>query len=212
MDGLRARLGALPGLRKRGAGSDTAEDPSGETAARSQVRWQTAKPDQGLTWGYELTGDAFVRKVDSYGGFGSEKSILELGPGYGRLAKSVLDLGLPFRRYVAVDLSETNVTHLREVVTDPRFEFACGDAQTVALDESFDTAFSSLMFKHIYPSFFRALENVRAHLNPGGRVMFDLIEGDREYFEQDDVTFIRHYSRDEVQAMLEEAGLALVAF
>jgi SAM-dependent methyltransferase len=208
MSRLRARFRALTGARTRGPAHDKAGDP----AARSQIRWRDAKPDQGLTWGYELTGDAFVAKVDSFGGFGPERSILEIGPGYGRLARSAVALGLPFRRYVAVDLSETNVAHLREVLTDPRFEIVCGDAQTVELDERFDTAVSSLTLKHIYPSFSRALGNVRAHLNPGGLVAFDLIEGDGEYFEDDDVTFIRHYSRTEVADMLADTGLTLVAF
>jgi SAM-dependent methyltransferase len=213
---LRERLGELPGFRGLRAARDAVRLRSlrmrGDLSVRAQTRWRTATPDARLTWGIELSGEPFVSKVDSYGGFGADKAILEIGPGYGRLPKACCSLGVPFRRYVAVDLSQANVEYLRDTLTDPRIEVVCGDVQTLALNETFDTVMSSLTLKHLFPTFERALVNMAAHLTIGGRVYFDLIEGDRHRFEHDEVTFIRQYRRDEVVAILENAALELVAF
>src|SRR3712207_9594456 len=55
-----------------------------EGREQSQTRWLRARPTPGLTWGQELTGEAFVSKVESYASFGNETMVLEIGPGYGR--------------------------------------------------------------------------------------------------------------------------------
>jgi SAM-dependent methyltransferase len=114
---------------------------------------------------------------------------------------------------VGLDLSEQNVKYLRETFVDPRISFIHGDAESAVPDGEFDLAISSLVFKHIFPSFERALANIASRLNAGGLACFDLIEGDARYFEQwDEVTYIRHYSRPEISAILERCGLTLVAF
>jgi SAM-dependent methyltransferase len=117
-----------------------------------------------------------------------------------------------FRRYVGVDLSEDNVEHLRSNFDDPRLEIVLGDAESVRLDEPIDSVVSFLTFKHIYPSFQAALTNLGSQLRPGGRIVFDLIEGSREYFHRDDRTFMREYTRDEVAAIVSAASLELVTF
>ena len=71
---------------------------------------------------------------------------------------------------------------------------------------------SSLTFKHLFPSFERALSNLAGQMAAGGVVLFDLIEGSRRYFEDDGVTYIRWYERDEVEALLRACGLEPVAF
>ena len=43
-------------------------------------------------------------------------------------------------------------------------------------------------------------------------MIFDLIEGSRRFFEDDDVTYIRWYERGEVEELLDASGLDLVAF
>ena len=132
--------------------------------------------------------------------------------GYGRLLGSVLERGLAFASYTGVDLSEQNVAHLVETFPDRRISFACEDVETVAFAEPVDAVLSSLTFKHLFPSFARALSNLAGQMTPGGIVLFDLIEGSRRFFEEDGVTYIRWYERGEVEDILAACGLERVAF
>ncbi len=184
-----------------------------ETWARSRERWRHVSPDPDLTWGRQLTGDAFVEKVASVGGYGPDRNILEIGPGYGRLLSSCLEQGREFRSYLGVDLSASNVEHLiKRFASDQRISFIEGDVETVELPASVDTVLSSLTLKHMFPSFERALTNVSSQLNPGAVAIFDLIEGERRYFEPDGVTYIRWYTRPEIREIVSQAGLEVEAF
>jgi hypothetical protein len=182
-------------------------------AERSKTRWRNTSPTLNLTWDVPLTGDAFVEKVASHGAFGADKAILEIGPGYGRLPKAMLAKGIPMRRYLGLDLSAKNVSMLRGAFTDPRMTFVEGDIlQAPPPDSGFDVAISSLVFKHLFPSFETPLTHVTASLNPGAMVFVDLIEGQTRYFEDDDVTYIRHYTREDIAGIVARAGLTLVGF
>jgi len=179
---------------------------------RSRERWRGVQPDAGLTWGQELSGDAFIAKISEYGAFHPGTRILEIGPGYGRLLKACLDLGVPFSEYVGLDISATNIEHLRERFADPRTSFFVGDAESADLEHRYDLLVSSLVFKHLYPTFEATLSNCARMLEPGALACFDLIEGDHSMFEADRVTYIKCYTRPQVEAILHRAGFALVAF
>lgn len=179
---------------------------------RSRTRWQKAVPDPDLTWGRQVTGDAFVRKVESYGGFGIETSLLEIGPGYGRLLQSCLDLKVPFKDYCALDISASNLEWLRSRFAADDRTFIQGDAETATLPSRFDSLISSLTFKHLFPSFELALRNIVRFARPRALVFFDLLEGRSQFFERDRITFIRRYSRQEVSDILARTELELVAF
>jgi SAM-dependent methyltransferase len=181
---------------------------------RAKITWRLAQPDATwTTWGIKITGEAFIAKAASYGVFGPDRSILEVGPGYGRLLQECLRRKLPFRRYVAVDLSPANAEHLARQFDRPDVEIVNADIETVKLDERFDVMFSSLTLKHLYPSFEVALQNVQRHLNPGAAVVFDLIEGSFGSFTPaDGVSYVRGYTREEVAQLLPEIGLELNAF
>ena len=182
-------------------------------AERSKTRWRNTEPTLNLTWDVPLMGDAFVAKVTAHGGFGTDKAVLEIGPGYGRLPKAMLAHGAPMRRYLGVDLSAKNVSMLKATFTDPRMTFVEGDIlQAPPPETGFDVVISSLVFKHLFPSFEKPLANVATVLNPGALVFIDLIEGQTRYFEPDDVTYLRHYSREEVAEIIGRAGLTLVGF
>jgi SAM-dependent methyltransferase len=183
-----------------------------ETWERSRSRWRDASPTANLTWDQELTGDAFVSKVAANGGFGPEADVLEIGPGYGRLHKACLDAGVEFRSYLGVDLSDKNVAHLTERFGSETVEFVQSDIESVELDRDVSVVISSLTLKHLYPSFEKALANVTRFVRPGGRFVFDLIEGDRRYWEHDNATYIRRYTRSEVTEILERIGLTDVSF
>ena len=60
--------------------------------------------------------------------------------------------GDTFRSYLGIDLSPNNVTFLRRRFTQENVAFVEGDAETIELGESVDTAISSLTFKHLFPS------------------------------------------------------------
>lgn len=179
---------------------------------RSRERWRSVSPDSKLTWGRQLNGNAFVRKVQEYGGFGPDRSVLEIGPGYGRLVTAALGRKLEFCDYLGVDISPSNVEYLRGRFDDPRLEFTIADVEDLTLERRFDTLISSLVFKHLFPSFEAALRICAGHLRPGAIACFDLLEGSDRIFEADGATYIRWYERDEVARILARVGMELVDF
>jgi SAM-dependent methyltransferase len=180
---------------------------------RSRQRWSKAEPDADLTMGREMTGDAFIAKAEAHDAFGAGKTVVEVGPGYGRLLDAALRRGVAFERWIGVDLSPRNVEHLQaRFAGDSRIAFLTGDAETVDLDGQVDTVVSSLTFKHLYPSFEVALAHLTSRMRDGGSIVIDLIEGDRRYFEGDAKTYIRWYGRDEVGAIFERCGCEIAAF
>ncbi len=212
---MRRRLLDAPGVSHAVAALDRRRlrqvESAGSTADRSKRRWREAPPDAGLTWGDEVSGEPAVEIAERYGVFGPDHAVLEVGPGYGRILGAALARGVEFRRYIGLDLSQENVDHLRRTYDDPRLEIVCGDVESAEFGEPLDAAYSFLTFKHIYPSFAAALANIGGQLRPGGRVVFDLIEGSREYFHRDQVTFMREYTRPAAAGIVARAGLRLVA-
>jgi SAM-dependent methyltransferase len=178
-----------------------------QTWERSRTRWIHSKPDNELTWGIEVSGDNFVRKVFSYNVFSPHKTILEVGPGKGRLLKSLINLGIPYGRYFGIDISAKNITYLRENFSNTRHSFMVGDIETAKL-ESFDILLSSLTFKHLFPSFKKALINVSRHMNPSAMLFFDLPEGKLKCFHNG--AYIRWYSKSEVRDILRDCNLEIV--
>jgi SAM-dependent methyltransferase len=178
--------------------------PEGELRAQARASWTNMPPDPGLTWGLELTGDAFVTKAVEHGLHGT---VLEVGPGYGRLLEAATRLDAPFESWIGVDLSPQNVEHLRD--RWPEHEFVVGDAETIAVDERVDTIVSSLTFKHVFPTFEKLLQNLARILAPDGLVVIDLIEGQHlRHFEPERRNFIRSYSRSEIQQIFTRCGLS----
>ena len=178
---------------------------------RAKLRWRRASPSSALTWGRMVSGDAFVNKVEEYGAFGPDRTILELGPGYGRLLRSILDNGVQFSSYLGIDLSKDNVNHLRSAFQSPKVSFLIADAEELELNTGFDSLISSLTMKHLYPTFESALANLRRFATEGCTFLFDLLEGDGRYFEDDGVTNIRYYTKDEVKTILRNIGIQTVS-
>lgn len=203
--------------RLRGRANDKSElRPNQENAKaqweRSRVRWRNAAPVGHLTWGKEIGGEHFISKMNQHGAFSPGQALLEIGPGYGRLLKSILQAEAPFQTYLGVDLSAQNIEFLSETFSDERIAFQHGDIETGTFNQKFDVVFSSLTFKHLYPSFERVLQNVSHALNPGALVFFDLLEGSGEHFEHDGLTYLRHYTKEEVSGILNRCGLRLFAW
>jgi glycosyltransferase involved in cell wall biosynthesis/SAM-dependent methyltransferase len=184
--------------------------PRGELKARERASWRDESPGSGLTWVADITGDAFIEKARSYGLGGT---VLEIGPGYGRLPEAAARLDAPFRRWIGVDLSPHNVAHLEQRFGDERFRFMAADAETLTLDERVDAIVSSLTLKHVFPTFEAVLRNLSAILQPDGVVIIDLIEGSHlRHFEPLRGNFIRSYERPEIAEIFGRCGLRVEAF
>jgi len=179
---------------------------------RSRKRWREVSPDSGLTWAKEISGDNFIKSLQSFITFSDEKNILEIGPGYGRLLKSIHAMNIPFNKYIALDISQKNVDFLKSIFPYPSIEFFLGDVEQFGFNERFDIVFSSLTFKHLFPSFEKALINISTYMKPGGIIAFDLIEGTGNSFENDTITYVHSYSKEEVKTILNRLSLELVGF
>ena len=112
-----------------------------------------------------------------------KKTILEIGPGYGRLLKSTIEQKLTFEKYTAVDLSLDNVNYLQQNFPMANVHVIHADAEKASFEDSFDVVLSSLTFKHLFPSFENTLRNLLNYVNYGGMFFFDLIEGRKRFFE-----------------------------
>ena len=84
-----------------------------------------------------------------------------------------------------------NVNYLGQQFPQANISFLQGDLETIDLGRQVDTVISSLTFKHLFPSFEQALQNIARQQSPGGLVIFDPIEGHHRYFEDGNVTYIR---------------------
>ncbi|MGE5340216.1 MAG: class I SAM-dependent methyltransferase [Candidatus Omnitrophota bacterium] len=180
---------------------------------RSRKRWRTVEPDKGLTWNREISGDNFIIKIKDYVNFNTEKQILEIGPGYGRLLRSLMKMKIPFKGYTGLDISPKNISHLRSAFPEETLDFVEGDVEHIDfVDKTFDIVYSSLTFKHFFPTFENALRNITRHVNPGAMIAFDLIEGEMRTFENDGTTYLHSYTKQEVSEILERVSLMLVSF
>jgi SAM-dependent methyltransferase len=185
--------------------------PAESLRERDRESWRAQSPDNDLTWGVGLSGDAFVAKALHYGVGGG--TILEVGPGYGRLPSAALEQGVGFERWIGLDISPQNVDHLKQRFADARFDWRLADAETVELAESVDAIVSSLTLKHVFPTFEPLLANLCRKLRPGGLVVVDFIEGPHlRHFEPRRGNFLRSYTRDEIEEIFGRCGLAVEAF
>jgi SAM-dependent methyltransferase len=194
-------------------------EPMEATQRAASGVWRESQPNETLTWGRAITGDAFISQARAHGAFGDNHVVAEVGPGYGRLAAAALRSQIPFRTWIGVDLSAASLAHLRETYPGDRFTWVHSDAAEVVLDEKIDTLLSSLTLKHIYPSFEATLVNLAGQLSPGGVVCFDVPEATlvdrirrrtRDFVEGD--IYMRRYTRSELSEIAAQAGLDIVAF
>jgi SAM-dependent methyltransferase len=181
---------------------------------RSRSRWREPPTDwAALTWGHELTGDAFIEKAQQHAEFSADKTVLEIGPGYGRILTTCLERGIPFSRYIGLDLSEETIGHLRRRFTHEKVEFFSGDVETASFDTEFHVVLSSLTLKHLYPSFEVALQNLAGQAAPGSTFCIDFSEIGAPKTEWEfDGTYIRYYTKAELREIFDRVGLEHVAF
>lgn len=182
-----------------------------DLVSKSSNRWLQAEPDLHLSWAREISGKAFIEKVLKYGAINPSEDILEIGPGYGRLLKALLKENAPFNSYCGIDISSKNVDYLKRTFSKPNLTFVQGNIEEVVLDAAYDIVISSLTFKHIFPSFGKALINVERYMKKNAVIFFDVIEGNKAYFENGD-TYIRCYTRKQLAELVQDANLELIKF
>lgn len=187
-------------------------------------RWRTHTSAEGLTWGMMLDGAPLVEAIEKHARLAG-LAVLEIGPGYGRLVRSLVHSSVPFENYTALDISEHWVRELtKEFHSHGNISFTRGsasEADSLFAGRRVDVIVSMLTWRHLYPDFTAAARACRSLLAADGRMIFDLPETDVAWpaptnvasgtFEETGA-FTRTYTRHEVQSLLGEAGLTVVMF
>ena len=169
--------------------------------------WRRAEPTVALTWNTEMTGDEFLGHVAAACGttFGR---IVEIGPGYGRVLRTLLASDVRFDAYHGLDISPENAKHLGATFTDPRVRFTNVDFLTHRVETPVDLVYSSAVFLHLYPSIAPALAWSHAALGAGGHLCFDVPQGRLRYVDAAWGLFVRQYEERELRDLVAAAGFA----
>lgn len=186
-------------------------------------RWRTHTSAAGLTWGVMLDGAPIVAALARHVPL-NDATILEIGPGYGRLLRALTSDTI--HTYVGLEISPHWTRELAAQFGHlPNVELVQGaaeDADTLLAGRQFDVIVSLLTWKHLYPDFSAVARCCRNLLMGDGRLIFDLPETGVAWparpdepsgkFEQETGTFTRTYSRAEVDMLLCSVGLTVAAF
>jgi phospholipid N-methyltransferase len=185
-----------------------------QLTAMSQERWKGAESDPGLTWGEIFTGDSFVDALLKLYTFSPDHHICEIGPGYGRLLKTILGRGLPFRKYTGVELSPDRVRKLNAEFGSDLIQFVEADVAAVRLSPPCDLVFCSSTFEHLFPDCTVAVKNlVENNLVAEAWLAIDFIQSDTamsrqsQFFEEIGHAFVRTYSATELKLIFLDCGL-----
>jgi len=183
----------------------------------SKQRWRGDEPADGLTWGVPMVGDEFVRFLTSHVTLTASSTIVEIGPGYGRILDALLKQAVPFGRYIGLEISPARVARLWKQFQDPRIEFREADVLgDFKLNAMADLTFSSAVFEHLYPDFGNALDAIAQFTKPGGSTLIDFIRDDERLDQSgswfDHETYIRVYSIQELKELFEKNGFLIREF
>jgi SAM-dependent methyltransferase len=183
----------------------------------SQSRWREQDEDQ-VEAASTLTGDAFLDAVQEHHTFSGSETILEVGPGLGRLLSTLLQRRLPFGEYWGLELSAARVQRLKRRFQQPGVRFIQADVMTEPLGVRADVVICSSTFEHLFPSMTKALQNLRAMTSPGAKLFIDFAVNDRDddlqtsraYFESS-TAYIRIYTRSELESLFIQEGYSVRA-
>ncbi len=189
-------------------------------------RWENCHPGPLLTGHWILNGNEYINTIKKYITFSFETTILELGPGYGRLLKSFLRKQFSFKKYIGIDISKKNIDFLKNNFKQENIEFIHSSFVNLNIDSDVDIIFSSLVLKHQYPTFFESLKHIIKFMKKEGILFFDLplpprfpLESDVNYhtlitkgpvdhvWYQSTQTYEGRYSLGEIQILCKELGL-----
>ncbi len=183
--------------------------PPAEVESLVKGAWVNAQPNAGLTWNKEMTGDNFVALMRRTAGESAKFGrVCEVGPGYGRVLRTILGGAGAMDSYLGVDLSKANVEHLTKTFGGENVRFMVGDFVKDDVPGQFDTVYSSAVFMHLYPSIEGALRKCMSLLAPGGRVCFDVSMGGQRYIDPQLQLYVRQYSEPELRELVQQAGFS----
>ena len=93
---------------------------------------------------------------------GGVESVLEIGCGFGRITKLLLELP-DVKRVVATDISEDQIGAARLAIKDPSVEFRCISVLDLDYSKEFDLVIASEVLMHIpHPRVWRAIQLMKA--------------------------------------------------
>ena len=149
-------------------------------------------------------GDCFIEDLQ----LSSDKSVLEIGVGTGRLAVRVTP---KCKRFVGIDVSPKTIERARENLAEyKKVELICDDFMTHEFDSCFDVIYSSLTFMHIEDKQ-SAVNKVVALLNLGGRFVLSIDKNQDEYIDTGDRRIqIFPDKLEEILSFIKDAGLIIV--
>jgi len=136
-------------------------------------------------------------------------SILDLACGVGYGSQLLADA--TEAKVTAVDIDSAAIAHAQRYFPSPNIDYMLGDARTIPLQkESFDAIVSFETIEHV--DFAENLVRQYAHwLRPGGILICSTPNQDVMPFDQDKFRFhVKHYTNDELLALLKQAGLTNV--
>ncbi len=177
----------------------------------SRERWRGDEPDDGLTFGQIMSGDTLWDAYSRYRAFRETDRILEIGPGYGRLLRTMLNRHAPFSEYAGLEISSHRVEKLRAKFVEPRVAFVNGDVDYWRGYGQFDVVISSSTFEHLYPDCSRALSNLVTQIRHGGTMFIDFIATEVSAATMEPTCYIRSYRKDELRDLFSGAGLSVLA-
>ena len=121
-------------------------------------------------------GDSFIERME----LNTEKSVLEIGVGTGRLAVRVAPLCGSF---CGIDLSSKTIERGQEnLASFNNVNLICGDFLSYDFAEKFDVIYSSLTFMHIADKQ-NALCKIATLLNTGGRLVLSIDKNPSDYID-----------------------------
>ncbi len=117
-------------------------------------------------------GDIFIDLLE----LSSDKSVLEIGCGTGRISKKVAP---KVKRFLGIDISLKTVERAREHLKGTIAEILKRDFCCFESDERFDIIYSSLTFMH-FSDKAQVLNNVYTLLNSGGKFVLSIDKNQSE--------------------------------
>jgi len=189
-----------------------APDAAAAYLSRSQERWREGESGASLTWGRLMTGDSFLDEVQQARPLRETDVLVEIGPGYGRLLKTILERALPFRKYVGLDISPAKVATLQQQFsTDPRIGFQACDVISGEVPQDATVVICSGTLEHLFPSVRGLLANLRRQIRGPFTAILDFKADEKfmrsmAWFETAGGAFVRTYTRAELENVFRDAG------
>jgi len=167
--------------------------------------WRRSLPNVALTWNVEMVGAEFLGHVKAACGSRFAR-IVEIGPGYGRVLKTLLASDVQFDEYCGLDISPETTRYLASTFKDARLRFTNADFLKQAIPAPVQLIYSSAVFLHLYPDITPALRWCHGTLADGGYVCFDVPRGGRRYIDAGWGLYVREYVEPELRDLVASAG------